>query len=222
MRTIVFLAALLAPAITQAQTDINGSRTISGKWDASGAVSTKPVKVGSTVPATCEAGEQLFKTDAPAGQNLYFCTAANTWTQMKGGTNCTKYTVSYTQLTAAATAQNLTLLTMPARAKIAGLSVKESTSFACSGSCTGISSMTVSMGRAGTETDYSPAIALMQPVSDTNAYDDGGQYSATAAAHDVVARFAVTNSTPGNLGNGMATRLTAGSLDIWACTLVLP
>ena len=42
-----------------------------------------PAMVGTTanLPATCTLGQVYFATDASAGQNLYFCTAANTWTQ---------------------------------------------------------------------------------------------------------------------------------------------
>ncbi len=62
------------------QTAINGGRAIQGSWDASGAAWTKPAKTGTTLPAACAAGEQFFKTDAAPGQNVYLCTAPNTWT----------------------------------------------------------------------------------------------------------------------------------------------
>lgn len=67
------------------QTTINGGRVISGNWDAANAASTRPVKTGTGLPANCNVGEQFFRTDAAAGQNLYFCTAANAWTQMAAG-----------------------------------------------------------------------------------------------------------------------------------------
>ena len=76
---------LLGVACLPAQQVVNGGRTVLGRWDASSAVSTKPNKSGSTLPATCSPGETYFKTNATPGQNLYFCTAANTWTQMSGG-----------------------------------------------------------------------------------------------------------------------------------------
>ena len=77
--------ALSAGWLLTGQTTINGGRQISGPWDASGAVSTKPARSGTTLPSTCSLGEQFFKTDATAGQNLHFCTAVNVWTQMSGG-----------------------------------------------------------------------------------------------------------------------------------------
>jgi hypothetical protein len=62
-----------------------GDRTFSGFLDASGASWTKPAKSGTSLPTSCTAGEQYFKTDATAGQNLHLCTATNTWTQISGG-----------------------------------------------------------------------------------------------------------------------------------------
>jgi hypothetical protein len=53
--------------------------------DFSGANSTRPVKTGVSLPPVCLPGEMFFKRDAAPGQNLYFCTANNTWTQMSGG-----------------------------------------------------------------------------------------------------------------------------------------
>jgi hypothetical protein len=68
-----------------AQTTINGGRVITGAWDASNSASSKPAKTGTALPQTCGVGEQFFKTDASQGQNLYFCTAQDTWIQMTGG-----------------------------------------------------------------------------------------------------------------------------------------
>ena len=39
---------------------------------------------GNTLPATCVVGQQFFKTNATAGQNLYGCTSTNTWTAQGG------------------------------------------------------------------------------------------------------------------------------------------
>ncbi len=43
-------------------------------------------KVVTTLPSTCTVGDQVFKSDATAGQNLYSCTATNTWT-VQGGSS---------------------------------------------------------------------------------------------------------------------------------------
>jgi len=61
------------------------TQTFLGALVASGAERTAPAKSGTTLPAACTTGDQFFKTDAPAGENLYFCTAADTWTQMRSG-----------------------------------------------------------------------------------------------------------------------------------------
>ncbi len=39
----------------------------------------------AAIPATCTVGQVYFSTNATAGQNLYYCTATNTWTQGSGG-----------------------------------------------------------------------------------------------------------------------------------------
>jgi len=54
-------------------------RTQTKDVDFSGAISTRPVKVGSSLPPTCATGELFFNTIVPAGSNVYGCTSANTW-----------------------------------------------------------------------------------------------------------------------------------------------
>ena len=76
------LAGLLVlaagPLAAQTQVDL---RTQTKNVDFSGAPTTKPVKAGTALPATCSTNELFFKTNAAPGGNLYFCTATNTWTQ---------------------------------------------------------------------------------------------------------------------------------------------
>jgi hypothetical protein len=60
------------------------TQTFQGALVASSADRTAPAKTGTSLPATCTEGDQYFRTDAAPGQNLYFCTAADTWTQMSG------------------------------------------------------------------------------------------------------------------------------------------
>ena len=70
----------------------NQSNTYStGTQNFSGAQHTLPAVKGlnSAKPATCTQGEIYFATDATAGQNLYYCTATNTWTQASGGSSAT-------------------------------------------------------------------------------------------------------------------------------------
>src|SRR5207302_9711173 len=66
-------------AIASAQTRID-LRTQAKSVDFSAAGSTKPSKMGTTMPVACSVGETFLKTDATAGQNFYVCTATNAWT----------------------------------------------------------------------------------------------------------------------------------------------
>src|SRR4051812_12739343 len=78
--SLTILISLSVPS--SGQQIINGSRTLLGNWDASGAATTKPLKAGTAVPVTCGLGEMFFKTDAAAGTNLFLCTGTNAWTQI--------------------------------------------------------------------------------------------------------------------------------------------
>jgi hypothetical protein len=77
------LILLTAMPFAGAQTKIDLA-TQSKHVDFSGANSTKPAKVSTAIPAMCSIGEIFFDTNAPAGQNLYGCTATNTWNQLGG------------------------------------------------------------------------------------------------------------------------------------------
>ncbi len=74
---------LLAALLCHGQTAID-LKAQARNVDFSQAASTKPSKTGSTLPANCALGETFFLTTAPGGQNLYGCTAANTWNVMSG------------------------------------------------------------------------------------------------------------------------------------------
>lgn len=91
--TLLPLLALVAfPAVRlSGQTSID-LRTQSKSVDFSNALSTRPVKSGIVLPALCMTGELYFKTNAPAGANLYACTALNTWTLQSGGGGPIGYT----------------------------------------------------------------------------------------------------------------------------------
>ncbi len=82
LRTCVLTAGSLSIAILPAlaQTTQVDLKTQAKGVDFSRAVATKPFKTGTSLPATCTVGESYFKSDAAPGQNLYGCTAANTWT----------------------------------------------------------------------------------------------------------------------------------------------
>jgi len=45
---------------------------------------TKPFKSGSALPVSCSTAEVFFHTGEPAGQNVYLCTSADSWTKLTG------------------------------------------------------------------------------------------------------------------------------------------
>src|SRR3954464_13243888 len=47
--------------------------------DFTNADATRPLKMGTALPATCSPGDLFFKADAPGGNNLFGCATANTW-----------------------------------------------------------------------------------------------------------------------------------------------
>ena len=61
--------------------NVNALTAASGDTlDAGSADSTRPNKTGTTAPGTCSVGDTFFDSDATAGNNVYGCTATNTWT----------------------------------------------------------------------------------------------------------------------------------------------
>ncbi|MBV9267616.1 MAG: hypothetical protein JO061_15720 [Acidobacteriaceae bacterium] len=76
LRSSILAAAAIS--FTFAQTQINlGSQA--KNVDFTNSSYTRPVKTGTSLPSTCSPGDLFFKTNAPAGQNLYGCPVANTW-----------------------------------------------------------------------------------------------------------------------------------------------
>lgn len=77
----LLLGVLMLPAGAQTQVDL---RTQGKDVDFSASGSTKPFRMGAALPATCAIGEAFFNAAAPAGQNVYACTATNVWS-LEGG-----------------------------------------------------------------------------------------------------------------------------------------
>jgi hypothetical protein len=86
MRELSLLAAAafvyLPPAMAQTQINL---RAQSANVDFSAASYTKPLKTGTVIPAVCGVGEMFFKSDAPAGSNVYVCAATNMWSLQGNG-----------------------------------------------------------------------------------------------------------------------------------------
>jgi hypothetical protein len=81
-RAILVAAWLIGAANGQTLVDL---RSQSKSVDFSGAPSTQPFQSGTVLPAACLLDQAFFQTNAPAGLNLYGCTAANSWTLLSAG-----------------------------------------------------------------------------------------------------------------------------------------
>ena len=89
----------ITPAAIGAASLAASNTFTTGTQDFHGAQHTLPAVSGLTAsrPATCTVGEEYFATDAAAGQNMYYCTATNIWTQqiVSVGTGPTTATLTY-------------------------------------------------------------------------------------------------------------------------------
>lgn len=84
MRKTAFLVLALSLTL-RAQTKIDLAKQATNA-DFSGYPATKPMKSGTTLPASCGTGEMFFKSDATPGQNVYVC-VSNTWYLLAGITS---------------------------------------------------------------------------------------------------------------------------------------
>lgn len=123
----------------------------------------------------------------------------------------TKYTFSHTAFQVAATSTDLELLSLPTNGMIQQVIVKHSTQF----TGTGITAYTVSVGTASNFIKYTAAFNVNQTVSDTarsiTIANDIESFSSSTSI-----RIRAT-STGADLDQS-----TAGSVDIWVLTSVLP
>jgi hypothetical protein len=185
--------------------------SIASTFDVSGKTSTKPIKSGTTLPATCAVGEYFFKSAATAGQNTYACAATDTWA-LQGGGGWRKWTITDSDLAAGTDTLDAPLFTAGPLDKIEGAVVKHSEAF--TGGALG--SLTVSIGVVDAEEFYSPAHSVFVApddlvFQDTNVF---GSYTMASGGHTVVAHFTAT-------GDDLASA-TTGSVDIWIKTSTLP
>jgi hypothetical protein len=81
LQVLLLITVILASAGAQTQMHL---RTQSNSIDHSAALSTKPFKSGTSLPAICSIGDFFFNTQP--GLNLFACTATNVWTLQSGDT----------------------------------------------------------------------------------------------------------------------------------------
>jgi hypothetical protein len=72
-----------AAALARGQTQIDLQHQARG-IDFTAASYTKPLQLGTSLPATCMIGQAFMMTGGAAGSNLYFCLSNNEWT-LEGG-----------------------------------------------------------------------------------------------------------------------------------------
>ncbi len=74
---------LFAAAAVYSQTQLDLSHQAKN-IDFSQATLTRPVRSGTSMPATCAVGEMFFLTNGTAGRNSFVCTAPNSWSVIGG------------------------------------------------------------------------------------------------------------------------------------------
>jgi hypothetical protein len=79
-KILLLLATFGGAGALQGQLTQIDLRLQSRNVDFSAASSTKPFQSGTGLPSTCGLGAMYYRLDAPAGMNVYGCTATNSWT----------------------------------------------------------------------------------------------------------------------------------------------
>jgi hypothetical protein len=135
---------------------------------------------------------------------------------------CQKYTVASTNAVfiVASTTANLALMTLPAQSKVTGITIKHSAQYSDDGGA--MTAVTVSVGSPGggaTQYTATTGIGEATAVADTTFLDTDTFESYTHAAETINGYFTATGR---NFGDGAATFLTGGSVDIWICWVILP
>lgn len=155
------------------------------------------------------ANDQIPKADSTQASGLK-------WAAENSG--CRKDTVAYSNaafIAASATA-DVTLFTLTQYQKITGITIKHSAQY--SDGAGAMTDVSVSIGKASFPIYYTNAwsIGEVTAAADTTFLDTEGFTSGTmaAAGQAVLARF---TSTARDFGDGAATFLTGGSVDIWTC-----
>lgn len=75
----LLITPLIAAALASAQTQVDLQHQARG-IDFTASSYTKPIRMGSALPASCGVGEAYLLTSAAAGANVYICLQANQWT----------------------------------------------------------------------------------------------------------------------------------------------
>lgn len=95
MRLLITTLLIATGLIAQTKVDLgNQGKNI----NFGGITHTTPTAVVTSLPATCSVGELTFDSAVTAGQNLYGCTATNTWTLISGSGGVTSVGATFPAL----------------------------------------------------------------------------------------------------------------------------
>jgi hypothetical protein len=161
-----------------------------------GAVSSVAGKTGAVTLVSSDLSDLLVPTITPSGN------ATVTAPMSK----CLDKTVSYsTDLNQASQTYSVVLGTFPAHWVFTDAWARETATFASPS----ITSLTASIGPAGSETTVLPTVTLKQSANVVSGFTSG--YTASDSATSIVAQFVVT------AGGGNLSTLTAGTWDVRVC-----
>ncbi len=127
------------------------------------------------------------------------------------GVECATGTTSYSALTANAVTQEVTIVTaVPAKFRFTHMLVQEAAQFVAAG----VTTLAVSAGRAGVDTDVIPLLTLKQATAPQNYwYDRPGMPVAGTGTYDLVLQFTGSSA----LGTGSASNFSAGTVNWEVC-----
>lgn len=120
----------------------------------------------------------------------------------------------------AATSEQFSIVTVPAEWNPTVVKIEETTSIACSSCATTMSSWSLSVGDSGNPTYYVQPYATVNSTGYLGANykaDNANGQAASLGSDTLVLQVAVTNASPGNLGTGSSSNLTAGVVAVKIC-----
>lgn len=160
---------------------------------------------GNSTP-TANADYKLPPADGSSGSVLSTDGAGNLFWGTEGS-DSTKYTKSFSDMSDASTEKQISIFSLPAKTAIIGVAIKHSAAFSGSG----ITGMKVSVGTSSQKTRYSDEFDVFQSVAN----DTFGMFHCFHAEDFGSATTVYLNckSTGANLD-----QLSAGSVDIWIFT----
>lgn len=195
----VFTAFFFALLPMLGQTTIN-LQTQARNPDFSSMSFTRPLTVGTSVPATCQVGQLFFNSSAAPGGNIFACTATNIWSSIGGGSGSS----GITQLTGDGTAgpgsgsQALTLATVNSSiGTFGGSTTVPVITVNAKGLVTAVSTATISGGGGGGGASLATQLLDLAPTLSGATVTFGGSCSVSTPCLVYLngARYPFTNAS---------------------------